>query len=92
MSVTKRFFYVAFTAANIIVLGILSLGSAAYIVRFVLVDLESALYALFPTSACMGLIYMITVGILSRHKIAAMFENLYGIYDMCKPVYFQFTE
>lgn len=84
VSIMKRLLYIIFTAANIIVLSILSLGSAAFIARFVMIDLESALYALFPTSACMGLTYMIIIGIISQHKIAALFESLYGIYDMCK--------
>lgn len=87
----KRLPYVIFTAANIIVLSILSLGSAAYIKRFIMIDLESSLYALFPTSACMGLIYMVTIGILSKLRIAALFKNLYEIYDMCKLYFYSYS-
>lgn len=83
-SKTKRMIYVTFTAINVITLSILALASAAFIKRFVMIDLESSLYALFPTSACTGLIYMIIIGILSQHRIASMFENIYEIYSLCK--------
>lgn len=85
----QRTLCVAFTAMTIITLSILGAGSAAFIARFVKTDLESALYALFPTSAVIGIMYMLFIGIMSKGKIAAMFENLSGIYTLCK-YYFLF--
>lgn len=80
----QRRLYISFTAITLIALSILSAASAAFIAKFVMTDLESALYALFPTSACIGLIYMITIGILSKHKVGCMFKNLSEMYTLCK--------
>lgn len=56
-------------------------ASAAYFLKYVSDDLESALYALFQTDSLTAIAYTHILLLLSRREIIAIFENLFKIYD-----------
>ena len=56
------------------------MSSVTFIVRFISIDLKDALYAMFPTIACSGLLYVHIVAIHSRQNISNLFEKLSQIY------------
>lgn len=56
-------------------------SSVVFVFRFIAIDLEDSLYAMFPLIACSGLLYTHIVAILSRHDITKLFEKLSQIYQ-----------
>lgn len=60
------------------------MASAAYLLKFVSTDLESALYALFQTDALTATGYMNIVLLLSRHGFLDIFNGLNQIFVASK--------
>lgn len=56
------------------------MASAAYLLKFVSTDLESALYALFQVDALTATGYTNIVLLLSRHRFVAIFDSLNEIF------------
>lgn len=55
-------------------------ASSLFFVKFVSSDLEMSLHALLQICALTSATYMSIIGIVSRKKIGAIFENLWQIY------------
>lgn len=70
-----------------ITLSILNLNglvaSAAYLLKFMSTDLESALYSLFQVDTLTATGYTNIVLLFSRHKFVAVFDSLSNIFDEC---------
>lgn len=64
-------------------------ASAAYFLKFVSNDLESALYALFQTDSLTAIAYTNIVLLLSQHKIVPVFEGLTQIYKESESFFVQ---
>ena len=77
----KKIAYVAFTAFSL--LGLLSLIglTSIFCVQSFSTDLEESLYAIFQMTGSSAMFYFSIVAFNSRHKIAALFENLSDIYS-----------
>lgn len=84
ISKRKRMAHIFFASfifsANFILIPI----SVAYFLRFVSVDLEQALYALFQLSGMLGMTYMMIAAFILRHEINDLFGKLADIYNNCK--------
>lgn len=59
-------------------------GSLTFFLKYVSVDLEQCLYALFQLAAEVSVMYMLTIAFVQRYKITALFDNLSKIYDASK--------
>lgn len=55
-------------------------SSAIYFIKFVSVDLESALFGILEVSGHVNMIYMMIIAFILRHRIAAIFTSLATIY------------
>lgn len=69
-----------------IVFGMVSafIGSVVFFYRFILIDLESSLGALFQISAYLSTIYMIGVSAFMRRRLVAIIDELEMIYKASK--------
>lgn len=56
-------------------------ASVAFAVKFLAIDLELFLYAVYQVIAWLPLVYMFIVAITFRHKITALIVSLTQIYD-----------
>lgn len=65
------------------------ISSITFISRFVTIDLKDTLYAMFPTIACSGLVYVHIVAILSRQNISDLFQKLSQIYQTSESLHFK---
>lgn len=59
-------------------------SSVAFFVKFIKIDLEVSLFALFQIAGQVNMSNAIVVTICLRHRIEAMFRNLTNIYNECK--------
>lgn len=74
MSKRKRMYYAAFTLFEIIVVLIGTLATGTFFLRYL------SLYALFQLVAELEIINLLIVGLIHRHRIAAIFTELEKIY------------
>lgn len=81
---SKKLFCIAFSVIFIGNQVVAFAGSLTFFLKYVSIDLEVCLYALFQLAAEVGVMYMIIVAFIHRFKIAALFENLSKIYDESK--------
>lgn len=62
-----------------------SLGiSVTFFLRYISIDLEQSLYALFQVSGSFVMINAVVIILFSRHKIARVFKGLQSIYEASK--------
>lgn len=80
----KKLAYIGLALTTVVSMSIITLGSMVFFVKYVLTDLESALYALFQIFDCGGFLYACLVFYLSRHRIPSIFVNLAEIYRSSK--------
>lgn len=80
----KKYLYIIFTVLDIIIVFGVTSASLVYFVKMVLIDLQESLYALLQIVVYFGIIYVIFVAILLRHKISGIFDKLSLIYETCK--------
>lgn len=59
-------------------------SSMAFFMKFVSIDLEQSLYALFQIGGFSNSAYVITLAYFSHRKIVAIFDNLSAIYNARK--------
>lgn len=64
------------------VVGLIS--SVTYLWRFLSIDLQGSLFALYQTVGFFDILYAFIVMFISRHKIEAIFNNLEQIYRDCE--------
>lgn len=60
------------------------IASAVFFHKFVSVNLEMSLYAIFPVFGFLISSYVIVFMCISRHKLATLFDKLTQIYDASK--------
>lgn len=60
------------------------IASAKFIIEYVRIDVELALYAMFQMAASIGDLYLIITAIILRHRIRDIFEGLKNIYKASK--------
>ena len=58
--------------------------SLAYVLKFLHINLEESLFALFQVATSTGCIYFSIHAFLFRHRFARLFKTLSDIYDECK--------
>lgn len=83
-SKSKKRAHIGITSLCLINLTISLISSIVYAVKFVSVDLEKSLYALFQIVACQISVYYVIVGYFSRHQIHTIFTELEKLYCKCK--------
>lgn len=59
-------------------------ASGAFVMAFLPTDLEGSLHALFQVTAYTGLVYVVIVAFIVRHKITDIFSKLTEIYEQSK--------
>lgn len=59
-------------------------ASSAYIMKYITVDLEGSIYALFQICANLPLANAVVVTYFMRLKIITLFKRISDIYNMCK--------
>lgn len=74
-----------FTFSIIVFSGILSslIASVAYFRKYVLINVETALYAASQIAAASSILYAIVMTYFSRNGITKIFQTLRGIYKKC---------
>lgn len=77
-----KIFPVVLLAANVTGFA----ASAAFFIKFIAVDLEESLYAVYQLSGHLGMFNMIIVSIILHKEIAGIFESLQRIYNESKSV------
>lgn len=60
------------------------IASAIFFLKFVSVDLNQSLYAMFQIAAYTNVTYIYIAAFLLRHKITAVFDSLTEIYEESK--------
>lgn len=74
---TYAFAYAFILISNLCVLA----SSVAFFLKYVSVDLEQSLYAVFQITAYGSMTYLIIVSFLLRSKIPLVFDDLAKIYE-----------
>lgn len=64
------------------IIGVIS--SSLFCWKYIKIDLEGSLYALFQVAGMLGMSNIIIVSFISRKKVPKIFENLSQIYKSCK--------
>lgn len=72
---------IGFTFFMLMVLSVIISG--AFLVKFLSIDMEESLFAVFQIVIAGGTWYMIIFAYLLRKKFAAIFDGLQKIYDTC---------
>lgn len=80
---TKYWRMIFFLILNVLNMNGL-IASAVYFLKFASTDLESALYAFFQVDTLAATAYTNIDLLLSRHQIAAIFDELVRIFHTCK--------
>lgn len=60
------------------------LSSIAFFTKYVLIDFEESLYAIFEMAGAIGVIYLDVVALFSQREISEIFRGLNEIYEKCK--------
>lgn len=77
----KRYSHTVFSILVVTILSLASLSGAILCVKFLSIDLEECLFALYHTSATSTLLYMLIAVFFSRKRISATFRSLSEIYN-----------
>lgn len=80
----QKLAHIIFTMSVIVFLMIGVSMAGAYGFTYITIDLEDALYAIFPFFGLFSGNYLLVVAYFSRHKINAIFEKLTVIYKASK--------
>lgn len=86
----KKYFYIAITFLVIILILSGIFTSFTYLWKYISVDLDSSLYALFQVAGYSSAFYSTVVTAYMRHEIVAIFEKLSNIYKTSKTASFEF--
>lgn len=82
-SIWKKMANIAFTILLLLFFVTGFTTSIIFFLKFVSIDLEEALYALFQIAGTTDGLYIMTVGYLTRRKINRALESLTKIYHAC---------
>lgn len=80
----KRIVHFVFSSGVLIAHFLSVMAGGTFIFKFVSIDLEEAIFALFHTIAACNMFYQSIVIVLLRHKFTAIFKDLSTIYDKSK--------
>lgn len=81
--------YSIFSATVFTLLLTAVVSSIAYFVKFVSIDLESSLYALFQIVATWPMLNGMSIVFFMKFKMRALFENLQNVYEKCWYFFFE---
>lgn len=59
-------------------------ASSVFFTKFISIDIEASLAAIYPVNNSLSFIYVLVVAYLMRHKIDDIFDKLSNIYDTRK--------
>lgn len=76
--------HLSFSFVNCLCIVIVTTGSVGYFWKYVQIDLEESLYALYQVAAYIPLINGIIVTFLLRNQITSIFKNLSKIHESGK--------
>lgn len=85
-SIWKKMANIAFTILLLLFFVTGFITSTIFFLKFVSIDLEEALYALFQIAGTTDGLYITTVGYLIRRKINRAMESLRKIYRACMEI------
>lgn len=80
----QKFAHVSFTMFVAMFVFIAALMAGTYGFKYISIDLEEALYAIFPFFGLLSGVYIIIIAFFSTTKINAIFETLSVIYKDSK--------
>lgn len=83
-SVGSRIASITFSFSCLIANACAVAASATFFAKFVSIDLEESLYALFQITAYSQVVYIYIMAFILRHKVTAIFGNLLKIYNTSK--------
>lgn len=84
-SKSEKLAHIAFITSLIVLEFCVFTSCSAFVLQNASTDLGAALYGLLQAAASFGISYMLISGLLlSRQKIAAMFQNLSNLYNESK--------
>lgn len=86
----KKLAHVALTCITIISMVTIVLASGRFLIEYLSIDLEMALYSVFQISSCGSFLYACLIVLVSRQRILFIFENLTNIYRSSKDSYSNF--
>lgn len=86
----QKIVYITLTPTTIIAMVSIVTASAFFLLKYISIDLEMALYALFQISTCGSLLYACVVVFYSKHRIPIVFDHLADIYHSSEKIGFFF--
>lgn len=85
----KKLLYTVFSLGLFGFLVCQVISSACFFLRFVTVDMETSLYAIYPICSWTSASYVFVVAYISRHKISSLFTELTAIFDTSTSQFFR---
>lgn len=85
----KKLLYTVFSLGLFGFLVCQVISSACFFLRFVAVDMETSLYAIYPICSWTSASYVFVVAYISRHKISSLFTELTAIFDTSTSQFFR---
>lgn len=76
----KKLLSISFTFIVVASITFGLISSANYLWRFLSIDLQGSLFALYQSAGFLSILYAFVVMFISRHKIDAIFDDLTQIY------------
>lgn len=83
-NIWKRIFYVFFSFVVFFFIAFSGIWVFAFFLKAIHTDLEESLFAFFQVNATIGVIYMLTAGVVLRYKVKDMLEDLKALYEASK--------
>lgn len=82
-----KFVFISFTLIIHVILLLSFLSSSIYLFKFMIIDPENSLYALWQIVAYISSIYTLFSAYLMRKKFIDIFNRLEHIFDSCKQIF-----
>lgn len=76
--------YILFSCTSIVFSAFAFGVSVAFLVKYLSIDLEESLYAVFQIFAAILMIYTFIVGFFSKNQINVIFKSLAELHSECK--------
>lgn len=80
----KKWMVKIFPLFSIVSHSSLSAATVAYIIEFLWIDLEHSLHAFCQLAAFLPWFFVLPIGLIHRHKMVLVFEELAKIHAKCK--------
>lgn len=82
----KKILCVTFSFGTMTVMALASLSGAVFAIKYMSIDFEKCLFAMFHTVATSTLLYMLIAIILSRNKMANILNSISNIYELASKI------